>query len=74
MFTLLDANGKPCPIPQINYNCILHGVTLTTEASMPLQHAQDMFSQIDNYQWLRWGTLLLPGLQKVVEDEEVKCK
>jgi len=41
---------------------------------MFLQHGQDMFSQIDNCQWLRWGTLLLPGLQKVVEDEEVKCK
>jgi len=28
--------------------------------------------RIEDRQWLAWGVLLLPGLQKVVEDEEAK--
>ena len=72
MFTLLNANGKPCLIPQVNYNCILHGATLTTEALAFLQCAQDVFSRVNDHQWLGWGTLLLPGLNKVMEDEDTE--
>jgi len=32
------------------------------------------FSRVDDRQWLGWGTLLLPGLKKAVEDEDAECK
>jgi len=31
-----------------------------------------VFSRVDDFQWLGWGTLLLPGLKKVMEDGEVE--
>jgi len=47
-------------------------VRLTTKASAFLQCTQDVFSRVDDFQWLGWGTLLLPGLKKVMEDGEVE--
>jgi len=39
-----------------------------------LKHAQDAFSSVEDFQWLTWGSLLLPEVKKVVDEENVECK
>ena len=52
----------------------MQGAIASTDALDFLKHAQDTFIWIEDHQWLAWGMLLLPGLQKVVEDEEAECE
>jgi len=52
----------------------LQGEITSANALEFLKHTQDAFIQIKDCQWLAWGVLLLPSLQKVVEHEEAECK
>jgi len=29
---------------------------------------------VEDFQWLTWGSLLLPEVKKVVDEENVECK
>jgi len=37
-----------------------------------LKHAQDAFSSVEDHQWLEWGSLLLPELKKVIDEEDAE--
>ena len=49
-------------------------MTPSTEAAKLLKCAQDTFSSVEDRQWLTWGSLLLPELKKVVNEEDAECE